>query len=63
MDQWAIQFSEVSPDSCKNIIQKKKKMLKTTQINKTILDLMQLSWDLLHEGTSWTLSSYFGPFA
>ena len=25
MDQWAIQFSEVSPDSSKNIIQKKKK--------------------------------------
>ena len=43
MDQWAIQFSEVSPDSCKNIIQNKKKMLKTTQINKTILNLMQLS--------------------
>ena len=44
MDQWAIQFSEVSPDSSKNIIQKKKKkMLKTTQINKTILDLMELS--------------------
>ena len=44
MNQWAIQFSEVSPDSCKNIIQKKKKkMLKTTQINKTILELMQLS--------------------
>ena len=43
MDQWAIQFSEVSPDSCKNIIQKKKKKLKTTQINKTMLDLMQLS--------------------
>ena len=63
MDQWAIQFSEVSPDSCKNIIQNKKKMLKTTQINKTILNLMQLSWNLLHGGTSWTLSSYFGPFA
>ena len=42
MNQWAIQFSEVSPDSCKNIIKKKKKMLKTTQINKTILELMQL---------------------
>ena len=25
MDQWAIQFSELSPDSCKNIIQKIKK--------------------------------------
>ena len=64
MNQWAIQFSEVSPDSCKNIIQKKKKkMLKTTQINKTIMELMQLSWNLLHGGTSWTLSSYFAPFA
>ena len=63
MNQWAIQFSEVSPDSCKNIIQNKKKKLKATQINKTMLDLMQLSWNLLHEGTSWTLSSYFGPFA
>ena len=28
MNQWAIQFSEVSPDSCKNIIQKKKKNAK-----------------------------------